>query len=259
VVNDLRDQRFPRGYINRRKNSSLSMSPRTWRAATTPSARLESAPAGAGGSLGRLLAKRTARTMAVKTATHDSTIAGIFTTVLHQPQPCPLYHVIIVLPPKPRHRLLYYPSACTWSAAYLIGPRRYGRGVFGDVVVGDCGAGPIIPPGPIIAPGVIWPPGPIIAPGFMCSSGFIICSPGFISLQQAICPGPMCSSDGPPKLELKKNPEKKIAATMNKPPATMPTHAKAWFRRLGRELLGWSVVTPGSSVGGETSVGLAMA
>jgi hypothetical protein len=28
-------------------------------------------------------------------------------------------------------------------------------------------------------------------------------------------------------LQLRKNPEKKIAATMNKPPATMPTHAKA--------------------------------
>jgi hypothetical protein len=28
-------------------------------------------------------------------------------------------------------------------------------------------------------------------------------------------------------LQLRKNPEKKIAATMNTPPATMPTHAKA--------------------------------
>jgi hypothetical protein len=28
-------------------------------------------------------------------------------------------------------------------------------------------------------------------------------------------------------LQLTKNPEKKIAATMNKQPATMPTHAKA--------------------------------
>jgi hypothetical protein len=61
----------------------------------------------------------------------------------------------------------------------------------------------------------------------MCSSGFIICSPGFIWLQQAIGPGPICPPRGPPKLELRKNPEKKIAATMNKPPATMPTHAKA--------------------------------
>jgi hypothetical protein len=113
------------------------------------------------------------------------------------------------------------------------------------VVAGECTAGPIIPPGiispgvillpgDIIPPGVIWPPGPIIAPGFMCSSGFIICSPGFIWLQQAICPGPICPSDGPPKLELSKNPETKIAATMNKPPATIPTHANAWFRRLVR-------------------------
>jgi hypothetical protein len=30
-----------------------------------------------------------------------------------------------------------------------------------------------------------------------------------------------------------KNPEKKITATMNKTPATMPTHVKTWFRRLG--------------------------
>ena len=62
----------------------------------------------------------------------------------------------------------------------------------------------VVPPGPIILPGIIWlpgdiipgagiwapgvasPPGPIIAPGFICSSGFIICSPGFIWLQQAI-------------------------------------------------------------------------
>ena len=120
------------------------------------------------------------------------------------------------------------------------------------MAVGDCEAGPIIPPG-IISPGFIWPPGDIIAPGF-------ICSPGFISLQQAIGPGPLWSLRGPPKLQLRKNPEKKIAATINKPPATMPTHANAWFRRLGRgrELLGCSVVAPGSSVDGETSLGLAM-
>jgi hypothetical protein len=149
--------------------------------------------------------------------------------------------------------------------------RRYRRGMLGDVV-GDCAAGPIIPPGiispgvmwlpgDIIPPGVIWPPGPIIAPGFMCSSGFIIWSPGFIWLQQAIAPDPMCSFHGPAKLELRKNPEKKIAATMNKPPATMPTHARAWFRRLGRdwEFLGSWLVTPESSAGGEASVVLVMA
>jgi hypothetical protein len=62
-------------------------------------------------------------------------------------------------------------------------------------------------------------------------------------------------------LQLRKNPEKKIAATMNKPPATMPTHANAWFRRLGwgREVLDWSVAMPVSSAGGGTSVVLVMA
>jgi hypothetical protein len=151
------------------------------------------------------------------------------------------------------------------GAVLCSSPRRYGRGVLGDAV-GDCGAGPIIPPGTvilpgIISPGVIWLPGRIIAPGFMCSSGFIICSPGFIWLQQAIDAGPMCPSRGPSKLQRRKNPEKKIAATMNKPPATMPTHASAWFRRLdrGRELLGCSDVMPGSSVDGDVSVGFAMA
>jgi hypothetical protein len=111
-----------------------------------------------------------------------------------------------------------------------------------------------MPPG-IISPGVMWFPGGIIAPGFMCSSGFIICSPGFISLQQAILSGSMCSCPWPPMLQLRKNPEKKIAATMNKPPATMPTHANAWFRRLGlgREFLGCSV-TAESSAGWGTSV-----
>jgi hypothetical protein len=130
--------------------------------------------------------------------------------------------------------------------------------------VGDCGAGPIIPPGiispgfiwppgAIIPPGAIWPPGPIIAPGFMCSSGFIW-------LQHAIVPDPMCPLCGPPKPQLRKNPEKKIAATMNKPPATMPTHANAWFRRLDRcwEFLGCLVATPESSAGGETSVAVVM-
>src|SRR6185437_800465 len=110
VVNEFRDQPFPRDYINRRKNSSLSLSPRTWRAATTPSAWMESAPVGTGGSLGRLLAKRTARTIAVTTATHSSTVAGIFPAMLHQPQLFPLHHVVIVLPPKLRHRLLCYLS-----------------------------------------------------------------------------------------------------------------------------------------------------
>jgi hypothetical protein len=85
--------------------------------------------------------------------------------------------------------------------------------MFGDVA-GEWGAGPIVAPGPII------PSGPIIAPGFMCSSAFI-------SLQQAIVPDPMCPWCGPPKPQLRKNPEKKIAATMNKPPATIPTHANA--------------------------------
>src|ERR1700739_4213649 len=112
--------------------------------------------------------------MAVKTATHNSTIAGTFPT-MPQPQPFPLYHVVIVLPPKPRHQLLYYPPACTWSGACLLDQRRYGRGVFEGVLAGDCGAGPIIPPG-------IIPPG-IISPGF-------ICSPGFMSAQQAIGAGP---------------------------------------------------------------------
>jgi hypothetical protein len=180
---------------------------------------VESARAADGGSLGRLLAKWTARTMAVKTATHNSTIAGKFATALHQPQPFPPYHVVIVLPPKPRYRLLCYD------------PRRYGRGVFDGVVVGDCGAGPIVPPGiippGIISPGFIWAPGAIVAPGF-------ICSPGFMSAQQAIGAGPLWSCPEPLKLQLRKNPEKKTAATMNNPPATMPTHAKAWFRRLGR-------------------------
>src|ERR1700741_4077879 len=131
--------------------------------------------------------------MAVKTATHNSTIAGTFPT-MPQPQPFPLYHVVIVLPPKPRHRLLCYPSACTWSAACLFDPRRYGRGVFGGVV-GDWGVGPIIPPG-------------IISPGF-------ICSPCFMSAQQAIGAEPLWSCPGPLKLQLRKNPEKKTAATMN--------------------------------------------
>jgi hypothetical protein len=122
--------------------------------------------------------------------------------------------------------------------------------VFEGVVVGDCGPGPIIPPG-IISPGFIWAPGAIIAPGF-------ICSPGFMSAQQAIGPGPLWSSPGPPKLELRKNPEKKTAATINKPPATTPTHANAWLRRLGRdrESLDCSVFMLGSSAGVETSVGL---
>jgi hypothetical protein len=122
-----------------------------------------------------------------------------------------------------------------------LGPRRYGRGVFGGVVVGDCGAGPIVPPG-IIAPGFIGPP-------------------AFISSQHAIGAGALCPSDGPPpKLQLKKKPERKTAATINKPPVTMPTHASAWFRRLGRgwEFLDCSVATPGSSVDGEASLGLAM-
>jgi hypothetical protein len=133
----------------------------------------------------------------------------------------------------------------------LLDPRRYGRGVFGGIV-GDCGVGPIIPPG-IISPGFICPPGAIIAPGF-------ICSPGFMSAQQAIGAEPLWSCPGPLKLQLRKNPEKKTAATMNKPPATMPTHAKAWFRRLGRvrEFLGCSVAMPVSSAGGGTSVGLVM-
>jgi hypothetical protein len=118
--------------------------------------------------------------------------------------------------------------------------------------VGDCGVGPIIPPGIIppgfiCSPGFIWAPGAIIAPGF-------ICSPGFIWLQQSIGLGLGCS------LQLRKNPEKKIPATMNKPPATMPTHAKAWFRRLGwgREFLCCSVAMSASSAGGGTSVGLVM-
>jgi hypothetical protein len=80
------------------------------------------------------------------------------------------------------------------------------------VVVGDCGAGPIIPPG-------IIPPG-LISPGF-------ICSPGFMWAQQAIGAGPLWSCPGPLKLQLRKNPEKKTAATINKPPATMPTHDNA--------------------------------
>jgi hypothetical protein len=123
------------------------------------------------------------------------------------------------------------------------------------VVAGECTAGPIIPSGPISplgiitaggiwAPGFIWPSGPIIAPGF-------ICSPGFILSQQAIRPDPIWSPHGPPRLDLRKNPAKKIAATMNKPPATMPTHANAWFRRLSRE-----GVMSGSSAGVETSVEL---
>ena len=33
-------------------------------------------------------------------------------------------------------------------------------------------------------------------------------------------------------LQFKKKPEKKIAPTTNRPPATMPTHASAWLRRL---------------------------
>jgi len=43
--------------------------------------------------------------------------------------------------------------------------------------------------------------------------------------------------------------------------ATMPTHANAWFRRLGRgrEFVGCSVMMPGLSVDGEASVGFAMA
>lgn len=106
------------------------------------------------------------------------------------------------------------------GAAICSAHRCYGRGVLGDVV-GDCGAGPIIPPG-IILPGVIWLPGPIIAPGFIRSSGFIICSPGFIWLQQAIGPGPIWSPHGPPRLQLRRNPEKKIAATMNKPRRRCP-------------------------------------
>jgi hypothetical protein len=118
--------------------------------------------------------------------------------------------------------------------------------------VGDCGAGPIIPPG-IISPGFIWPPGAIIAPGFI---GW----PAFISSQHAIGAAPLCPSDGPPKPQLRKNPEKKIAATMNKPPATTPTHANAWFRRLDRcwEFLGCSGATTESSAGGETSVVVVM-
>jgi hypothetical protein len=91
--------------------------------------------------------------------------------------------------------------------------------VFGDVVVGDCGPGPIIPPG-------IIPPGFICSPGFIWAPGAII-APGFMSAQQAIGPGPLWSSPGPLRLQLRKNPEKKTAATMNKPPATMPTHANA--------------------------------
>jgi hypothetical protein len=107
--------------------------------------------------------------------------------------------------------------------------------------VGDCGAGPIIPPG-IIPPGII-PPG-IISPGFICSPGFIwargaiiapgfICSPGFMSAQQAIGAGPLWSCPGPLMLQLRKNPERKIAATINKHDPTMPTHAKSWFKRFG--------------------------
>jgi hypothetical protein len=178
--------------------------------------------------------------------------------MLHQPQPFPPYHVVIVLPPNPRHRLLCYPSACTLERCLLLDPRRYGRGAFEGAVVGDCGVGPIIPPGiippGIISPGFIWAPGAIIAPGF-------ICSPGFMSAQQAIGAGPLWSCPGPLKLQLRKNPEKKTAATINKPPATMPTHAKARFRRLGwgREFLGCSVAMPVSSAGGGTSVGLVMA
>src|ERR1700743_3356077 len=49
----------------------------------------------------------------------------------------------------------------------------------------------------------------------------------------------MCS------LQFKKKPEKKIAPTTNSPPATMPTHASAWFSRLGPV----GGVVPGSSVG----------
>jgi hypothetical protein len=154
---------------------------------------------------------------------------------------------------------VHVPDTADVVSAWGSARRRYGRGVLGVVVAGECTAGPVIPSGPIIPLGItslgaIWLPGGIIAPGFMCSSGFIW-------LQQAICPGPICSSDGPPKLELRKNPEKKIAATMNKPPATMPTHARAWFRRLGRgwELSGCWLVTPESSAGGETSVVLVMA
>jgi hypothetical protein len=150
-------------------------------------------------------------------------------------------------------------SAGHWNAACLLGPRRYGRGVFEGVAVGDCGAGPIIPPGTIspgfiCSPGFIWAPGAIIAPGF-------ICSPGFMSAQQAIGAGPVWSCPGPLELQLRKNPEKNIAATMNKPPATMPTHANAWFKRLGwgREFLDCSVAMPVSSAGGETSVELVMA
>jgi hypothetical protein len=43
-----------------------------------------------------------------------------------------------------------------------------------------------------------------------------------------------------------------IAATMSKPPATMPTHANASFRRLVRcwEFFGSSAVMPESSAGG---------
>jgi hypothetical protein len=90
------------------------------------------------------------------------------------------------------------------------------------MVVGDGEAGPIIPPG-IISPGFIWPLGAGIAPGF------IICSPFFISSQHAIFAGLLCPSDEPPsKPQLRKNPERKTAATINKLPATMPTHASAW-------------------------------
>jgi hypothetical protein len=96
----------------------------------------------------------------------------------------------------------------------LKGPRRYGRERLG---AGDWGAGPIGPAGPIIPPG-------FISPGFI--------SPGFISLQQAIAPGAGCSCQWPSEIRLRKNPEKKIAETMNNPPATMPTHAKAWLSRL---------------------------
>src|SRR6516165_11787142 len=87
-------------YINRRQNSSLSVSPRVVRAATAPSGRTEPVPLGAGGSFRCLMAKPTATTMAVKTAAHNITITGIWAIVLHHAQPLPTYHVVIALPPK---------------------------------------------------------------------------------------------------------------------------------------------------------------
>ncbi len=108
--------------------------------------------------------------------------------------------------------------------------------------MGPCGI--IGQPGPII-PGPIGPPAPFMPPCCIIGHPGPIGSPGPSSPRTSLrlAPSgrsapldlaPYRSSDWLSPLQLRRNPEKKIPATTNKLPATMPIHTRALIGPLSR-------------------------